>query len=68
MWPPLDFPPPEKSALTGDENADASRGTDGSNPAPSSGESSTNRATARECAGDAAQQLAAPPVIPDNRQ
>jgi hypothetical protein len=34
------LPPPEKSALTGDENADASRGTDGSNPFPSSGESS----------------------------
>src|SRR5262249_41217609 len=40
MFPPLDFPPPEKSALTGDENAGASRGTDGSNPVPSSGESS----------------------------
>src|SRR5262249_32577238 len=39
MLPPLDFPPPEKSALTGDENADACRGTDGSNPVPSSGES-----------------------------
>jgi hypothetical protein len=36
MLPPLDFPPPEKSALTGGENADASRGTDGSNPVPSS--------------------------------
>jgi len=42
MLPPLDFPPPEKSALTGDENADASRGTDGSNPVPSSGESGAN--------------------------
>src|SRR5215472_7496597 len=39
MFPPLDLPPPEKSALTGDENADASRGTDGSNPVSSSEES-----------------------------
>src|SRR5262249_37618771 len=42
MLPPLDFPPPEKSALTGDETADASRRTDGSNPVPSSGESGAN--------------------------
>ena len=27
MLPPLDFPPPEKSALRGDENADAFCGT-----------------------------------------
>jgi hypothetical protein len=39
MLPPPDFPPPEKSALTGDENAGASRGTDGSNPVPSTRES-----------------------------
>jgi hypothetical protein len=37
----LDFPSPEESTLTGDENADASRGTDGSNPVPS-GRESTN--------------------------
>ena len=42
MLPPLDFPPPENSALTGDEDAGASRGTDGSNPVPSSDESGAN--------------------------
>ena len=40
--------------------------TKSSSPARSSGESSANRATSRECAGEAAEQLAVPPVIPDN--
>ena len=52
MLLPLDFPSPEKSALTGDENADASRGTDGSNPVPSGGESANYQfRSARYCDG-----------------